>query len=287
MAELPSAPLLYLGDAAAVMRSRVTCASVDMVYLDPPFGNGQVWSGRAGSFDDRWAWNAQASAGWGALEAHSPAGAEVLRAVAPRSADRAYLGVMATILLEARRTLALTGTLWLHHDDTMGAQLRVLCDAVFGPSHALGLIIWRRTTAHNVARRFGRVHDTIAVVGRSRAARFRLARIGDRDLVHGDPCEALFVDGFLDDQLNSRSRERVGYPTQKPLSLLKRLIRAATLPGGVVLDPTCGSGTAVIAAAELGRKGIGIDGSFEAIACASGRLRAAGLDAQPCMGIAA
>lgn len=272
-----SGATLFLGDASSVLPAQVPGGSIDMVYSDPPYGTGQVWKGTSGSFDDRWSWNAESAAGWDALHDHSPAGAGVLAAVTPDKATRAYLGAMARLLLEVRRTLRPTGTLWLQFDDTMGAHLRLLCDAVFGPQNAFGTVIWKRTSSHgSTTRRFGRVHDTIACYGRSPAAVFRLWRCSrPGGLVVGDPLDPenpVRVEGLVDDHLNPRSLERVGYPTQKPVSLISRFIQAATLPDDVVLDPTCGSGTTVVAAMQLGRRAIGIDRSSDALAVTRERL---------------
>ncbi|RWO29601.1 MAG: site-specific DNA-methyltransferase [Mesorhizobium sp.] len=265
---------LLLGPAADVLRTEIADASADMVYSDPPFGNEKVWTGKAGSFDDRWEWSAASSAGWAALQRHSPAGLALLAAVARTKSARAYLGVMAGIVVELRRVLKLTGTLWLHFDDTMGAELRLLCDAVFGPENAIGTLVWVRTLGgHGNVKGFGRIHDTIACYGRSRAAKWRLWRIGTLD---GDPITGegfgRFDDFAVAAPLGPTDKERVGYPTQKPIALLEELIRAATLPGNVVLDPTCGSGTALVAATRLQRKSIGIDISQDALTAASARL---------------
>lgn len=263
---------LVQGDAAELLREGFEPASVDMAYADPPFGNRQVWSGKAGSFDDRWTWSAASDASLKRLTAHNSVAGVLIPLIAASSRDRAYVVAMGDILLGVRRVLRPTGTLWLHFDDTMGAQLRVLCDLIFGPQNALGLVTWKRASSHNDGgKRFGRIHDTIACYARTRAARWRLARVGDREIVHGDPWH-MFVEALLDDQLNGRSSERVGYPTQKPVSLIERFIRAATLPGGVVLDPTCGSGTALVAARRLSRSAIGIDQSADAICAAAKRL---------------
>lgn len=258
---------------AAVALARMPAASVDMVYSDPPFGNRQVWRGKAGSFDDLWTWNAVAAAGWAALRTHSPAGADLMGAVARDENARSYLGMMGGLLIEVRRVLKPTGTLWLHFDDTMGAELRILCDVIFGAENAVGTVVWKRTSSHNSTNAFGRVHDTIACYARTRVARWRLARCAS-DLAHGDPITGLFVDGALDDKLNARAAERVGYPTQKPVALIERFILAATLPGDLVLDPTCGSGTTLVAALGLGRRAHGIDLSEDAITAARARLGA-------------
>lgn len=277
---------LHHGDCVAVLRERLSDRSVDMVYADPPFGNEQTWTGRAGSFSDKWRWNEASAEGWAALRRYSADAADLMAAVARSEKSRSYLGMMAGVMLELRRVLRLTGTLWLHFDDTMGAELRVLGDAIFGPENQLGLVVWQRARGKNNARHFGRNHDTIACFARSRAARARLSRIGDREFVHGGFDHPIFVDGFADDLLGSAAKERVGYPTQKPVALLERLVRAASLPGDTVLDPMCGSGTTLVAATNLGRRAVGIDQSPDAIAVAEQRLGQA--SAQPDLfGIAA
>lgn len=270
-APLRDATLIH-GAAVSVMHDHLEDRSIDMVYSDPPFGTNQVWRGEAGSFDDRWRWNDDAQRGWSSLRELRGPGADVLWATCWSELHRAYLGVMADLLLEVHRVLKLTGSLWLHFDDTMGAHLRVLGDVVFGPRHFLGDVIWRRTNSHSNTNGFGRVHDTIACFRMSSATDFRLWRIGKfygDPLSHDDPVR---VGGYFEDQLNPSSNERVGYPTQKPVSLLEKLIEAATLPGSIVLDPTCGSGTTIIAALNTGRRAIGIDISADAIAVANKRV---------------
>lgn len=263
---------LICGDARDILRS-MRPASVDMVYCDPPFGNAQKWTGPAGSFDDRWRGKAS---NFDILRAHAPWGADLMDA-APGHL-RPYLSWAAPLLMAVRRVLNLTGTLWLHFDDTAGAYLRVLCDAVFGPDMAVGTVIWERTTSHANAKGFGRVHDTIACYARSRAAFWRLWRCKG-EFTFGDPiARTVGVSGFADDRLNAASAERVGYPTQKPVALLKRFVLSGSLPGDVLLDPTCGSGTALVAAKHLGRRYVGIDISADAISAASHRL---GLAFQP------
>lgn len=267
-----SALILFHGPAVDILRANVADRSVDMVYADPPFGNKQVWSGAAGSFDDRWSWNAAAADGWTALRSHSAPAADMVAATCWDKTYRAYLGTLAGIIVEVWRVLRLTGTLWLHFDSTMGAHLRILCDAVFGPSTALGTIVWKRTSAHNNARGFARIHDTIAVYGRSVAAQWRLWRVGR---VAGDPVAGVPVQvgGIVESiRLNARATERVDYPTQKPVALLERFIAAATLATDTVLDPTMGSGTTLVAARNLGRRAIGIDASADALATATSRL---------------
>jgi hypothetical protein len=264
-------------EAAVALQKFVEPASIDMAYSDPPFGTGEMWHGKAGSFDDRWSESEGSAEGWARLNLHSPAGAALLDIAAGSAANRAYIGAMAGIVLGVRRVLRPTGTLWLHFDDTMGAHLRLLCDVVFGPQLAIGTLTWKRTLgSHANSKSFGRVHDTIACYGRTEAARWRLWRLGT---LAGDPLTTGFerFHAFADAApLNTSSKERVGYPTQKPVALLSQLIEASTRRGDRVLDPTLGSGTTVVAAELAGRSAVGIDASADAIATARQRLQVIG-----------
>jgi DNA modification methylase len=267
---------LHQGDAVAVMREKIALRSIDMVYSDPPFGNEQVWTGKAGSFDDRWDASDASRRGWHALQQHSPAANLAALACHGDKKTLAYIGAMAGIIIEVHRVLKPTGTLWLHFDDTMGAELRLLCDVVFGPQNAVGTLVWKRSDGgKGNANKFGRVHDTIACYARTRAAFWRLWRIGT---IGGDPLSpdwnTRFDDFAAAQPLGAGDSERVGYPTQKPVALLTELIKAATLEGDTILDPTCGSGTTLVAALNLGCRAIGIDQSSDAIAAAGKRLDA-------------
>jgi DNA modification methylase len=279
---LPGAGL-HQGDAIEVIRATIADSTIDLVYLDPPFLTQKDWTGTAGSFSDRWHWSDEAAAQAADLAKAAPIAAQLITGFWGRSGAAAYYVAMALLFVELRRVLRLTGSIWVHADDTAIHGLRIMLDVVFGPELMLGVVIWKRSAAHNTTAGFGRVHDTIACSARSRATRWRLWRIakarpapdrGDLDghFVGGDPFTHFFVDGFSDDQLSSSSAERVGYPTQKPVALLERIILAATLRGDTVLDPTCGSGTTLFAAVKHGRRAIGIDRSAEAIAAATSRL---------------
>lgn len=265
---------LHQGDAVAVMREQIAPRSIDMVYSDPPFGNEQVWTGKAGSFDDRWDASDASRRGWNALQQHSPAATVAALACHGDKKTLAYIGAMAGIILEIHRVLKPTGTLWLHFDDTMSTELRLLCDVVFGPQNGAGTLVWKRTEGgKGNAKSFGRVHDTIACYARTRAAFWRLWRIGT---IGGDPVSPDWNTRFDDfasaAPLGASDSERIGYPTQKPVALLTELIKSATLEGDTVLDPTCGSGTTLVAALNLDRSAIGIDQSPDAITAARKRL---------------
>lgn len=253
------------GDAATVLGT-IAARSIDMIYMDPPFGNGLEWTAVAGSFSDVWAWNDEAEARANRLRRQT----EIIFTCAPAPSDRAYLLFIAEMLVQVRRVLALHGHLFLHCDDTMRAHLRIVIDVIFGFDATRGEIIWRRSDAHSNSRSYGRVHDTIIVACRSpRGAAARDWRF-DNSALWRD-----IEDGRLDDvRLNAQSAERVGYPTQKPIALIERLILSSTRPGETVLDPTCGSGTTCVAARGVNRRFIGIDRNPEAIGLARRRMGA-------------
>lgn len=272
-------PTVIHGEAACVLRG-MAAQSIDMVYLDPPFGNGLIWKAKGGEFSDKHVWNEAAQQRHARVTAAIPFSEMMLSAMPTKDSDRAYLVMIAEILFELRRVMKPSASIWLHCDDTMGSYLYLVLGLVFGPDMALGEVIWKRTSAHRTTRAFGRVHDTIFAFARSRVTKWKLARCRAHEaneIVYGDPCEQVCVAGFAEDRLNSQAKENVDYPTQKPLALLSRLISAATLPGDLVIDPTCGSGTTLVAAESLGRKAIGIDLSEKAVASARARLSGSAL----------
>lgn len=217
---------LHLGDCLVVLAT-MPSASVDLVYMDPPFFTGETWRGKAGSFQDRWA-----------------------------SLD-AYLEFIRGRVAALRQVLRPTGTLYLHCDDHAGSHLGVMLDGIFGEGAVAG-IKWKRSSGTNSRRGFTRTHDTIWMATNGPAWTWN---------DHGH------TDLWLDiPPLNARAAERVGYPTQKPVALLERIIACSSNPGDVVLDPFMGSGTTLVAARNLGRHGIGIDSSRDALAVAAERL---------------
>lgn len=271
---------VHLGESADVLRARIAPRTIDMIYVDPPFFTQREWIGRAGRFSDRWAFDAAAAR----RQQQAPS---LVRSVleAATGDDRnllSYLFAMHELLSAAWSRLRGTGSLWLHCDDSASAHLRLVLDLVFGAARYWGAVTWKRSNGHNtVGRRFARVHDSIIVYARTGAALARLRPAtgllrecpGARCEIDGMP--GFRVQGYLEDRLASTSRERVGYPTQKPVTLLSRLIETATLGGDTVLDPCCGSGSTLVAASRLGRAAIGIDRSPDAVALAISRLQVA------------
>ena len=268
---------------------------------------------------------------------------------------QSYLTMMAVRLLEMRRVLKNTGSIYLHCDPTASHYLKQIMDAVFGPTNYRSEIVWKRTTAHSDSRqgsrRFGRVHDLLLYFSKESNFTFnqqyqpyeqeyidRYYKYLDEDgrrywrdnLTAAKPggdtryewkgkipppgrywayskanMERMEAEGrivysssgtpmfkrYLDQMpglsvqdiwsdirplggLGSKRQERLGYPTQKPLALLERIIMASSNEGDVVLDPFCGCATACVAADKLGRQWVGIDISPKAVELVNERLRA-------------
>jgi DNA modification methylase len=175
---------LYYGDNLDVLRRYVDTESVDLVYLDPPFNSNAnynvLFAERDGTqaasqikvFEDTWRWDRSAAQ---AFEEVVEAGEErvskamqAFRTFLGESDMLAYLAMMAPRLVELRRALKPTGSLYLHCDPTASHYLKMLLDAVFGPQQFLNEIIWKRTTAHSSAKRFAPVHDVILLYARGR-----------------------------------------------------------------------------------------------------------------------
>lgn len=260
---------------------------------------------------------------------------------------QSYLIFMAVRLIEIRRILKPTGSIYLHCDPAASHYLKVLMDGVLGQENCRGEIVWKRTSAHSGARRPGPVHDVILFY--SAGSKYKWTRLfqqyddsyirqrfkgrdrkwKDADLTGSgvrygetgktwrgfdvtakgrhwaytpDQLDRMDAEGriywpakkggwprerrFLDElkgiplqdvwtdipPINSQARERTGYPTQKPLALLDRIIRASSDEGDMVLDPFCGCATTLVAADRLRRKWAGIDLSALAVKLVDNRI---------------
>ncbi len=258
--------ILYGGDNLALLREQIPDASIDLIYLDPPFNSKRNYKATKGSqvmaFADIWRWNAQTEHEYSELIACVPTHTATMlgcfRVLLGTDSQMAYLVMMAPRLIELHRVLKHTGSLYLHCDDSASHYLKILLDTIFGIEQFCNAIVWRRSSAH--VRRYGpgRVHDSILFYTKSdKAARNALSCAVDQQEI-GDLWDDIGPVG-------SQAKERTGYPTQKPLALLERIIQASSNPGDVVLDPFCGSGTTLVAAHQLGRQWIGMDlGTAEA-----------------------
>ena len=372
--------MLYYGDNLDILRRYVKDETVDLVYLDPPFNSAQNYNaffqekdGTAAAsqiraFEDTWHWNVESERTYQELVTQPGKVSEVMQAFKTFLGTNdmmAYLAMMAPRLVELRRALKPTGSLYLHCDPTASHYLKLLLDAVFGGEWFLNEIIWKRTHAHGSARRYGPVHDTLLFCAKSEEyvwthpklthdpeyveKHFKLVdektgrqfepitltgsgvrhgesgkpwrgidptkvsrhwalpgklldRLGIQGETVQDKLDALDTAGmiywpeksggtprlkwFADElegvaisdiwtdipPISSHAAERLGFPTQKPVALLERIINASSNPGDVVLDPFCGCGTTIDAAEKLGRQWIGIDITQLAITLIKKRL---------------
>lgn len=199
VALLPYAPLvagenqLFYGDNLDVLRLHVKDESVDLVYLDPPFNSNQDYNvlfaeqdgSRAAAqikaFGDTWRWDQAAARAYeetvelgGTVSLVMQAFRTFLGGADLRGSDMlAYLSMMAPRLMELRRVLRPTGSIYLHCDPTASHYLKMLMDAVFGPTNFLNEIIWRRTGAHSTPRRFETIHDVIFFYRKTSQGYFR------------------------------------------------------------------------------------------------------------------
>jgi adenine specific DNA methylase Mod len=168
--------VLYYGDNLDILRRYVKDESVDLIYLDPPFKSNQNYNvlfkeqdgTRAASqiraFEDTWTWDQEDEAVYADLVTAGGKVADVMQAFRTFLGPcdmLAYLVMMAPRLVEMRRVLKPTGSIYLHCDSAASHYLKLLTDAVFGPQNLRNEIIWKRANAHNDPKRFGRITDTI------------------------------------------------------------------------------------------------------------------------------
>ena len=270
---LPST--IWTGDNLYIMRG-MNSESMDLIYLDPPFNSKADYAAPIGSqaagaaFKDTWSLDDIDIEWIDSLEATEPHLMHMILA-AMTSSDKAYLVYMAMRLLEMRRLLKPTGSIYLHCDPTMSHYLKLIMDAVFGRARFQNEYIWYYSGGGASKRRWARKHDVLLYYVGSGKWTFNADAVrtpykwvdgqtradgSDRDLSAGK----LPDDVWEHHSVMPWSKERTGYPTQKPLSLLDRIIRASSNPGDLVFDPFCGCATTLVAAHALGdREWVGID----------------------------
>jgi site-specific DNA-methyltransferase (adenine-specific) len=287
---------LVHGDAADVGRF-VASGSVQLAYLDPPFAVGarftartrksetrgrETKSGAPVAYDDRWP----------SLEA--------------------YLAWLEVRLVAVRETLSSEGTMWLHLDHRAVHEAKGICDRIFGRRAFVGEVIWVPGNGSKSRRGPGAGHQTLLLYAKTddfiwngddpslrapfastslamhfqakdeagRAYRDRTVNgktyryFADEGRALGSvwtDCPAMVANTPI-------HKEGTGYPTQKPMKLLERIVKASSRRGGLVLDPFCGSGTTLCAAVLHEREAVGVDVGDIAIAVTSKRLRAMGVE---------
>jgi len=312
---------LFYGDNLATLRERIKSESVDLIYLDPPFNSNRSYNvifkekdatdsaAQAKAFEDYWQWNSLAARTFseltslGAEQRGVPPSLvslmEAFRLFIGESDMLAYLSMMAIRLVELRRVLKPTGSLFLHCDPTASHYLKLILDGIFGHASFRNEIIWRYRRWPTKATRFQRMHDVLlfyaarpdgtptfhTLYGYEKLAESTLKTFGTKKQ-QADFSSGHRKPGVIDEETKGPplcdvwdvgviapiSKERTGYPTQKPLALLERVILSCSNPGDVVLDPFCGCGTTIAAAQKFGRRWIGIDVTYLAIEIIKKRL---------------
>jgi len=281
---------LFCGDNVPILRAHLPAASVDLIYADPPFNSGHAYfaTGKRHEgprFTDIWRWDGKTYEE--TLRTLPTALGDALRAlryVLGESSDLAYCVRLAKSLGEMQRVLKPTGSLYLHCDARVSHYLRFLLDALFGRARFRNAIVWAYRTGGVGKRHFARKYDVILFYTASDSytfypqrerVRYRKPFFGARRDEQGFYADVFMRDVWEIPAVINVSAERTGYPTQKPIALLERIIRASSNEGDWVLDPFCGSGTTLVAAQRLGRRWIGIDVNAEALRVARSRLAVA------------
>ncbi len=290
---------IWTGDNLPILRG-MNDASVDLIYLDPPFNSKHNYAAPIGSkaagaaFKDTWTLS-DVDVEWiNLIEAKHPALHRVILAATTKS-DKSYLVYMAARILELHRLLRPTGSLYLHCDPTMSHYLKLVLDAVFGRKQFRNEIVWKRSLGfkRKTAKKFPQKNDILLFYTRSNDGFFavqykphkpeylRRFRPDESGRLHRDDVnptgggartiyledtEGDIIDSVWTDitSINPIAKERLGYPTQKPIRLLQRIIQASSRENEVVLDPFCGCATTLVAADGLGRQWAGIDISSKA-----------------------
>lgn len=298
---------LYFGDNLEIMK-KLNDNSIDLIYLDPPFKSGRdyniifkseiqgkdnkIINAQIRTFEDTWIWGNEAEKNFDEVIQNRQSGQKLvtfmkaMREYLGECSMMAYLAMMAPRLVEMRRILKDTGSIYLHCDPTSSHYLKLLMDAIFGSDNFLNEIVWCYEKPRSAARRFKRNHDVILFYSKSdsngRVFNMQyVPRKGEKELkvrkpfvrkdgtvwypkYAGKQCPDWWED-IPSYATAMTAKERVGYPTQKPEKLLERIILASSNKGDIVLDPFCGCGTAVVVAEKLGRRWIGIDITYLAI----------------------
>lgn len=371
---MPFLRQLHYGDNLQVLREYIASDSVDLIYLDPPFNSKRLYNvylnseAQATAFNDAWTWTNETEADLDFVRKSGPIDLDDFLLFARRNSGDdmgAYTVMMSARLIELNRVLNFSGSIYLHCDPTASHYLKIIMDSIFGKENFRNDIIWKRTSAHSDAKKFGAVHDNLLYYTKSSDYVWNEVFFNhDEDYLKKkynkiDPDGRRFQDGdltaagttasgssgkpwrgidptlkgchwairrtFLHDPnipqntqealdyldsvgriywpkkigglprikryidetpgmtaqdvitdinpINARARERLGYPTQKPVSLLERIISISSKPNDLVLDPFCGCGTAIEAAEKLGRQWSGIDITILAINLIDKRLK--------------
>lgn len=267
---------IYNGNCTEELK-KIDSGIVDLVYFDPPFFTQKKHkltnkdNSKTYEFDDKYS-----------------------------SLDE-YLSVIENVLIQTKRILKNTGSVFLHCDKTASHNLRVLLDKVFGPNNFQSEIIWSYKRWSNSKKGLLNSHQVIFFYSKSKDFKFnniyteysattnidQILQDRQKDkngkstykkdekgnIVLGKEKKGVPLSDVWDiPYLNPKAKERTGYPTQKPVLLLNQILSIVTDENDLVVDPFCGSGTTCVSAKHLKRNFIGIDLSKDAVELANKRL---------------
>ena len=288
--------IIYNKDNLEVLSS-LNDECIDLVYLDPPFNKKKTFtaplksSARGASFKDIWKeedikdeWvesinyeNEELKNFLGGLKSYTT------------TYNYCYLVYMAVRLIECHRILKSTGSLYYHCDPLMSHYIKLTADCIFGEGNFRNELVWCYSSGGTGKRHFAKKHDVILFYSKTSDYRFNVDPIRERykekakvehKIVKGkkylrkNPLGKVPLDWFEMPILTNTSKERTGYPTQKPVALLEKIIKVSTDKGDIVLDPFCGCATTCVASEKLSREWIGIDVSYMAYELVKERLKA-------------
>lgn len=252
---------------------RLPDASFQLVYIDPPFNTGSTQRRRTlSTVPDP----AGERTGFQGKRYRS----RVLTESRYRDAFEDYLGFLEPRLLEARRLLTSSGTLYFHIDYREAHYCKLLLDEIFGRECFLNEIVWAYDYGARSKRRWPTKHDTILVYVKDSRGYYFDSEAVDREpymapgLVTAEKAARgkLPTDVWWHTIVPTTGSEKTGYPTQKPEGVLRRIVQASTRPGDWCLDFFAGSGTLGAVAAKLGRRYVLVDSSPDAVAVMRKRL---------------
>lgn len=293
---------LYYADNLTLMRDRMKTASVDLIYLDPPFNSNRNYNllyGKATGVDvpeqevaffDTWELTPEDDDLIRRMPDEIYRQNNIGNEINPdflnfwslwvsalqdtRPKVLAYIVYMTYRLLEMKRILKPTGSIYLHCDPTASHYIKIMMDAIFGHKNFQNEIIWYYKNASRGRKRLAKAHDVIFWYSKSAEhyvfnrddilipfesgmTQWRYTRGGQagQEMPRGKTPD----DVIVLPSLNAMARERLGYPTQKPIALLEKIIKASSNEGDVVFDPFCGCGTTIYAAHLNDRQWIGCD----------------------------
>ena len=273
---------IFYGNNIDILQG-INSACIDLIYLDPPFNKNKKFIAPVGTsaegscFNDIFSEKDLNEAWMTTIQEDHPALFQYLNGtkLTGRRCNFAYLVYMTTCISECHRVLKPTGSIYLHCDSTMSHYLKIVMDCIFGEENFRNEIIWcYKSGGASPKRYFSRKHDAILwyTISDSYTFHQQTEKSYNRGL---KPYGFKGVDEFRDEigwytlvgtkdywnipMVGRTSSERTGYPTQKPLALLQRIIETSSNESDMVLDPFCGCATTCIAAEQLNRKWVGVD----------------------------